>query len=125
MRRLITSLFGLFLWLVAVATATAQDGRKIEPGCQKDQLPGCATICLSKEQHKRVLAHRAKRDNQPIWRPSICDGTDYGSGNCEYARWSKPDDPCSSACSTRTDAYLIYNKSLWKEWGDPYACSIR
>ncbi len=122
MRTLIASLFALCLALTAVA---AQEGKKIEPGCQPDQLPGCATICLSKGQHKRIVENRAKRDQEPKWRPSICDGTDYGSGSCEYARWSESNDPCSSACSTRTGSYLIYNKSLWKGWGNGYACSIK
>ena len=121
MRTLIASLFALCLALTAVA---AQEGKKIEPGCQPDQLPGCATICLSKGQHKRIVENRAKRDQEPKWRPSICDGTDYGSGSCEYARWSGRMTR-SSACSTSHRFVSDLQQVAMERWGNGYACSIK
>ena len=92
--------------LLAATTAFAQGATKnVVPGCHA-QADGCAMICLTQEQHKRIVEYREKKGQQPIWRPSICEGTHYGSGGCEYAEWSLPNDPCSTACAPkRVGAY--------------------
>lgn len=113
--------------LLAATVVVAQDAKKkIEPGCNPVAEAGCARVCLDENQLKRIVEYRTKQGKEPKWRPSICDGTTYGSGNCEYSDWSEAADPCVTVCrKDRAGSYAIYNKSLWKGWGNGYACKLK